>query len=118
MNEWGELILDQGLIPCPWAKVNNWSVIRKMIVQGIVSPPTTDAYISCMVGAAPWKESIKEWLLANPALLENEVWRTFEVEGLRGTSLAGRDKYVASDHTWSFAFREFANEGRLDRARL
>ncbi|MCP5068001.1 MAG: hypothetical protein GY946_15675, partial [bacterium] len=55
---------------------------------------------------------------SNPDLVEDEVWRLFEVEGTPERSLAAVDKYAKGRNTWHAAFVELAGDGTLDRDRL
>lgn len=116
--EWAEWTLSNGIWPGIGSDYNNWNAVRKLIKTGRIQTPINDAYITCMIAAPPWRESVKKWLLADPNLLQYEVWRLFEVEGSRDSSLAGRDKYSNPKQTWSAALQEFSAEGHIDRGRL
>jgi hypothetical protein len=57
-------------------------------------------------------------LKADLGLLEDEVWRLFEVEGGGETSLAAHDKYSAERNSWSWALIQLSGEGLMSRDRL
>lgn len=52
------------------------------------------------------------------ALLSEDVWRFFEVEGGGEFSLAACDKYASSTSTWEYRLLRYAEAGKLDRDRL
>ena len=57
-------------------------------------------------------------LTDHPEVLDEHVWRFFEVEGGGELSLAAHDKYCKQPKTWSDTLVDLARSGRLDRARL
>jgi len=94
---------------------NTWTIIRKMVVDGIIDRPVADMYYLCMAEHAK-KKSVKEFLLANPDLLEYDVWQLFRIEGNQQFSMAAIDKYSRS--SWTAALVDLMNDGVLDRNRL
>lgn len=88
-----------------------WGFLRPLVRAGVLDPSVDDdAYVRAMAtgllgggDGSPYQD-----LLADPALLEREVWRLFEVPDALG----------ASTGAWHQALFRLAAEGRLDRARL
>ncbi|MGV3721911.1 MAG: DUF6493 family protein, partial [Actinomycetota bacterium] len=103
-----------------WMIVENprtWSQIRQLVRSGLIPTPDEDAYIIGLIGQI-WPRSPLELLRSDPQLLEQDVWRFFEVEGGGEDSLAARDKYSRGDYSWGHALKTLAEEGLLDRQRL
>jgi hypothetical protein len=102
-----------------------WAVERGLIRAGALPPNNSDAYIQRMVfglhsrfGAdeAVKSDNLKgmpktmtDALLADPDLLENEIWRLFEVE----TQAFDQDWFG-----WTPALLELSADGKIDRQRL
>ncbi len=106
---------------------SRWTFARRLVREGICTKPASPEYILGMLNRgfdATWgvggrlDRPPRESLLEDPDLLEDEVWRLFEVEGSGELSLAARDKYSRDEMTWSASLLELAREGRLDRGRL
>jgi hypothetical protein len=110
-----------------------WRLIRVAVRAGIVERPDDEGWICGMIdGVGGWGrrrlESVYEGLLADPVLLEDEVWRIFEVDcgsDLRWavTYNYERDENFSpslerGDNMWTYALTQLAAEGRLDRRRL
>ncbi len=81
--------------------------------SGLCSRPESDALI-----LAYYDTFRRPELTEHPELLDEHVWRFFEVEGGGELSLAAHDKYCKQPKTWSDTLVELANAGRLDRGRL
>lgn len=101
-----------------------WFVERGLIRSGALPANQTEGYVRRMAEERTIFErydefttdnlnerfdSWKDILLADPDLLEHDVWRLFEVEN---NALLYR-----FDH-WAGALKELSDEGRLDRRRL
>ena len=101
-----------------------WGTVRKLIRTGLCPTPTDDNYIIKMVNGY-WGECVadKKWqladsLLADPGLLEVEIWKLFEVEPPgKGALLWGND---ICDHaySWGKALKVLSASGEIDRGRL
>jgi len=118
---------NQNLVPA------GWPLVRRAVREGLIDPPEDDAYITGMVfgfGEATRLddlESTYRGLVADPVLLENEVWRLFEVDAaselananswrrVDGTASHG---YTRGENRWIYALARLSDEGRLDRQRL
>ena len=113
----------------------SWPLIRRAVREGLIEQPEGDEYLRQLVisvgpGLSGMRdvESVYTGLLADPMLLEREVWQLFEIDV--SSELAGattwepRDPNVPSegisrgDNRWLYAFVRLADEGRLDRERL
>ena len=96
-----------------------WPLVRRLVRQGLCRAPQTDHYVLGMiVGVCPYYESKKtiyDALLDDPDLLQNDVWRLFEVEGDKDLTLAARDKYSHGDNRWTYALLRLAREHKLAR---
>jgi hypothetical protein len=111
-----------------WAKwlceavPHRWPLVRRFVRQGLCRAPETDHYVLGMiVGVCVFhdnKNTIYSALLEDPALLEQDVWRLFEVEGDKEFCLASRDKYSRGENHWTYALVRLAQEKKLSRARL
>jgi hypothetical protein len=101
---------------------NRWQLVRRFVRQGLCRTPQTDHYVLGMiVGLCAYydtKNTIYSNLLNDPDLLQNDIWRLFEVEGDKEFCLASRDKYSRGDNHWSYALLRLAQEQKLSRARL
>lgn len=88
-----------------------WGFLRPLVRAGVLDPSVDDdAYVRAMATGLPGggDGSPYEDLLADPPLLEREVWRLFEVPDALGPATG----------PWHQALLGLAAEGRLDRARL
>jgi hypothetical protein len=113
----------------------SWPLVRRAVREGLIEPPPGDDYLRGLVfGVSPARsagselDSTYEGLLADPQLLEREVWQLFEVDV--GTELSNastwREKedgkpwegYSRGDNRWLYALTRLVGEGRLDRQRL
>jgi hypothetical protein len=99
---------------------DDWGLLRRLIREGLCPKPTIDQYIIKMVqrqAGCPWHPgtSLANHLRNDPGLLEDEVWRIFEVNPLNETLVQDMG---ADRNPWTLAFVELAAEGRLDRGRL
>jgi hypothetical protein len=113
-NGWVEAVLDEDWAP--------WALIRELVRDGLCDPPEGDGYALGMIygldRAGDRDPSLRDLLLADRGLLDDEVWRLFRVEGGGERSLAAHDKYARPDRQWAVAFCELAAAGVVDRDRL
>jgi hypothetical protein len=99
-----------------------WPLARGLRLRGLYardSPAYALAFIGGLGGTA-WRERkpIYDLLVADPSLLDGELWRAFQIEGGGDTSFAAHDKYIPAELSWSVALRRLADEGVIDRQRL
>jgi hypothetical protein len=115
LSNWAETLVD--IAP------RNWRLARRLVREGLSRKPTSAGYTLGMLerasfhwgkGAAP----LADQLLEDRALLEDEVFRLFEVEGAGELSLGAHDKYSSSIHSWEEALAVLAVGGHLPRPRL
>jgi hypothetical protein len=123
---------------------SRWPVIRRFVREGYCGPPRNPRYIDRMLRALPqqaewakprWKVlpgnrkkrkcvqvgvSLKDVLLADPGLLEHEIWRIFEVEPGTGAVqlFAGSARDNGRDLSWDGALADLARDGTISRDRL
>lgn len=106
-----------GMTPTRW--MSRFSLMRALVREGVVETPRNPGYILAMInGLDSRKTTVLDALRADPGLLEDEVWRLFEVEGAGETSLAAHDKYSSEARTWSTALSTLSEEGALSRQRM
>ena len=116
------------------ALFGNWPLVRRLVVSGVVDRPEGDAYTRSMVvgigGVNGYQrlESVYEGLRADPELLDQELWRIFEVEV--GAELVnaqvwsykdGNDPtkgYEQHGNRWTHAVVKVAADDRRHRDRL
>jgi hypothetical protein len=114
LGQWAEFLCE--LSPA------NWQLVRLLVRGGLCQAPQTDAYIDAMlsgVAARSWRTPLRDTLLEDPDLLENEIWRIFEVEPRPGSlSILSEWKGARTEQTWSTALVQLAAEGKLSRNRL
>lgn len=123
IDEWLEFRLDEefhGL---------SWRLVRQLIRDGVCARPRCDGYIRLLaqglnvVWQRPGEEPpppLSQLLLADPELLENEIWRLFEVETTAFTFDWGENHPHRPEgyESWSTALIRLAREGAIDRQRL
>jgi hypothetical protein len=98
-----------------------WPLARRLVRDGLSDKPTTASYTLAMTSngfGGRRDEGPRAVLLADRALLDDEVWRLFEHEGSGELSLAAHDKYTRDDLSWTYALLTLTAEGLLPRARL
>ena len=113
-----------------------WPLVRRGVREGLIEPPPGEEYVRSLVsgvsspGAAVTElEATYDGLVADPALLEREVWQLFEIDA--GSELSNANtweekkdetepwpRYTRGDNRWLYALTRLAVEGRLDRRRL
>lgn len=92
-----------------------WRPVRTLVREGIVPRPARPSYTIAMLSATRYRGAA-ELLAEDPALLEVEVWRLFEVEGGGEDSLANHEKFFGD--TWGAVFRDLAARDPAQRDRL
>ena len=98
-----------------------WVRARRLIRAGLSSKPDNEWYILGLTGSGVhgWGQypTIRDLLDDDPGLLEDEIWRLFEVEGGGELSLAVHDKYSPGGG-WAGALKDLSDAGTIPRARL
>jgi hypothetical protein len=102
----------------PWflERYGWWGTVRPLVREGLMAKPTTPWYTLTMIPLH--KGSASELLRDDPDLLDDEVWRLFEIEGSGELSLAANDKYAPDDATWQAALVGVAAANPAHRERL
>lgn len=121
----------------------HWRFVRALVLEGLVERPDSPEYATGMIsGLLPWlvghggdlrdQQSILADLLADPGLIEYEIWRMLANEGA-GKQLAATDKWLEHTwradprslpvvdrpaRTWRYALIKLSAEGLIDRSRL
>jgi hypothetical protein len=101
-----------------------WHLTRGLFRLGVLERPTSSGYTITMIWSLKYSRrgghaGISAALLADPSLLEDEIWRLFTVrdagfaiqraDGLRGSS---------GGESWAEALATLAEHGHVDRGRL
>jgi hypothetical protein len=102
---------------------DRWRYVRRLVREGLCPRPRGARYIDGMIAsvhASLPRGSIREALLKDPGLVDDEVWELFEVEPLPGMRvlLGVQPRGVPAEFRWEAVLAEFADEGRLSRTRL
>ncbi len=123
VGEWADLILSWSG-PRLWLYNvgGRWRLVRRLVHEGLCERPRSSSYIHGMiVEIIPPRASItlREALLADPALLKEEIWEVFETEPTRG-QLEGLPFRPggSSEARWETTLAALAAEGRISRTRL
>ena len=118
--EWLAGWADWALDARPWL----FPLVRRLVREGVLERPAFDSYALAFIAGhhGPWggdPTPLHTHLLADPGLLDDELWRIFEVEGGGEISLAAVDKYVPGDDAgWTATLKRLADEGHVPRDRL
>lgn len=103
----------------------NFDLVRTMMECGLCRKPESENYIVGFSLQARHSfygrtghPTLKSWLQDNPDLLEEDVWRLFEVEGDQLNSLRQIDESVSPTHRWRDALIQLSEEEVLSRERL
>jgi hypothetical protein len=110
----------------------SWPLVRRAVLEGLIDPPAGDEYLRrVVVNVGRWSglsdvDATYKGLVADPGLLEEEVWQVFEVDvGSELSNTATWEPPMApgqpgsrGENRWHYALTRLADEGRLDRARL
>ena len=98
----------------------DWRLVRRLVLAELIPRPEHPNYVLGMIsGVNSWtgrEYTIKQRLLEDPALLDEELWQLFEHEGAGENSLANTDRFRGNG--WSGALLSFMEEGKLSRDRL
>ncbi len=111
-----EVLVDANVFYAPLA--------RRLVNEGLSEKPRSENYaIGLLVALShrtsrDWNRPLVARLLDDPSVLEEDVWRLFEVEGSGEHSLAAHDKYSPPEQTWASALLSLSRDGHLSRARL
>ena len=108
----------------------DWRLVRKLIREGVCPKPSSEAYVLKFflrsIFQGPQK-TLKEKLLDDPDVLDDEIWRVFELAPVKATIhmgldvakiAAAYDPQLAAANSWIYVLRDLSREGRLDRQRL
>ena len=97
-----------------------WQLARRLVREGLIPRPDGDPYIEVMIAglAASQDRRVRDALEGDAELLDDEVWRIFEVEGGDAGGLVTADASYNEKDGWSQALCELAAAGRLERGRL
>ncbi|MBT3202291.1 MAG: hypothetical protein HN350_20520, partial [Phycisphaerales bacterium] len=124
INEWLN-----AKIGSEWSEIN-WDTTRALVTSGLCDRPTSGGYIGLMIRGLPDPSYAKEGrrhtplsrkLLKAPDLLDDEVWRLFEIETYAFFNLHSYERSphaVEGFENWGQALCRLADEGHLDRGRL
>lgn len=109
----------------------DWRLVRKLIREGVFPKPSSEAYVLKFLLSANFYSSppktLKEKLLDDPDVLDDEIWRVFELAPAKDTIHMGLDvakiakaydPQLAAANSWIYVLRDLSREGRLDRQRL
>ena len=92
-----------------------WAPVRALVREGVVPRPDRPSYTIAMLAATRYHPA-STLLAEDPSLIDDEVWRLFEVEGGGEDSLANHDKYFGD--SWGDTFRDLAAADASMRDRL
>ena len=110
--------------------LTSYRLVRWALRAGLIEAPADrDAYVRGMVTRLGWgfregTPGIYDSLVADPELLEDELWAIFEIDC--GGELAsanewtpgGERAFEKAENRWQAALLRLSAEGRIDRARL
>lgn len=99
--------------------IHNYLVARALVRAGVSRKPDSPQYTLGLMDLFGWRfggSKLRDMLMADPDILNDEIWKLFEVEGGGETSMAAVDKYARTG--WQELFLQLAAEGRLSRERL
>lgn len=115
IDAWIAMILEDAFY---WGR---WRLVRRLIRAGAAARPTHPNYYLGMISGIrrrhDRKVSLRAELLADPELLDDELWRLFEYEGGGENSLQAVDASGGPDG-WTGALIGLMRDGRLSRDRL
>ncbi|MFO1044455.1 MAG: DUF6493 family protein [Planctomycetaceae bacterium] len=101
-----------------------WGTVRKLVRAGLCPTPSDDNYIIKMVHGF-WENRVdnREWQLidglrADPGLLEDEIWRLFQVEPPGKGVLLFPNDLDGALMSWGHSLKELSASGEVDRSRL
>jgi hypothetical protein len=97
---------------------DRWKAVRRVVRAGLCDRPSSNGYVLGMVHTVgnrfsrQREDESRALFDDDPQLLDEEVWRIFEVEGNRDISLTTHER------VWQKLLVEYVTSGRLDRARM
>jgi len=92
-----------------------WKIVRPLVLAGVIPRPDRPSYTMAMLAATRrWKAA--DLVAFDPAVLDIEAWRLFEVEGGGEDSLANHEKFFGD--SWGDCFRDLAARDAVARRRL
>ena len=104
--------------------VFRFALVRELMRRELCLKPKSEQYIigliasgSRFVNISRGGMSLPDWLMSNPDILEEDIWRIFDIEGDQENSLAAIDKY-SMNKPWSSTLLTLSNQGHLPRQRL
>ena len=96
-----------------------YGLIRRLVHVELCAKPTSESYHLALITASGREGmGLRDFLEADPDLLDDEVWRLFEVDGDSQHSLAVVDRWRSFEGSWTATLVELAADGRLSRERL
>jgi hypothetical protein len=104
--------------------LGDWDFVRSLIRAQLCPKPQRETYILKMLNRYFGdNRSLKDRLLEDPDLLNDEIWRIFELSPAHGTILHSGDVTFVprggqSCFSWSSTLLALAAEGKVDRQRL
>ena len=123
VGEWAEVILSWDGPRHSWSGMaEQWRFVRRLVREGLCDRRRGSSYIHGMIiGLTSSRQNVtlREALLEDKALLDDEVWELFETEPMPGLlHLLPTDETFPPAHRWECALAALAAEGLLSRARL
>jgi hypothetical protein len=92
-----------------------WRAVRVLVRDGVIPAPSSQAYTVGMLSATRYHDPA-DLIAADPGLVDDEIWRLFEVEGGGEDSLANHEKFFGD--RWGTWFRASAAADPAVRERL
>jgi hypothetical protein len=97
-------------------------MVRRLVAEGLCERPRSPDYIEGMIVELLDRQrfgSIREALLDDPGLLDDEIWEIFEIEARPGNlDILNLHPAQHLKWRWECALVTLAEEGRIPRARL
>jgi hypothetical protein len=100
-----------------------WPLVRRVVRDKLCRKPKSDIYVIGMLCSmrswcASEDKTLRDDLLDDPELLDDEIWRLFEVAGSAECNLASSDSRSPAARRWDRTLIALSREGRLSRERL
>jgi hypothetical protein len=97
-----------------------WELTERLIAAGICEKPTTDDYIRHFGDRFNnWNTALRPRLKARPHLLEDEIWRLFEVRSNAFAHDPSKYHGPSKDfESWDSALAGLAQDGTISRSKL
>jgi hypothetical protein len=95
---------------------SHWPSVRRLVREGLCRAPQNPGYIEGMLRTLSDENGrrhtdIETLLRKDPGLLQDEIWRIFELEPSPG-------RWLQLPGTWSYALAELSRDGAIPRDRL